>query len=152
MDNPVLVKKGYTHPIHDFFIQTENGEDAKDFFLQDENFLFIVVAHDLEKSSLKKQNDLNTLSQWAKQQGYKFICLTSSTGGVLENFKTKANPAYDFYFGDEITLKTIIRSNPGLLLLKKGTILEKCHYNDIPTVERMQDQIIPEMKKKLINH
>ena len=152
MDNAILVKKGYTPPIHDFFIQTANGDDVAEFFLQDDNFLFIVVAHDLDKSSLKKQNDLNRLSNWAKDQGYKFICLTSSTGDVLENFKAGAKPDYDFYFGDEITLKTIIRSNPGLLLLKKGTILGKWHYNDIPSVDRMQNQVIPEMKKKLINH
>jgi hypothetical protein len=151
MDAPVLVKKGYTPPIHDFVIQTADGENVVDFFLQDDNYLFIAVAYDLSKSSVKSQTILNALAIWAKDQGYKFICLTSSTGNVLERFKAKANPAYDFYFGDEITLKTIIRSNPGLLLLKKGTILAKWHYNDIPSVEKMQNQIIPEMKKRLIN-
>jgi hypothetical protein len=148
----VIVKKGYTPPIHDFVIQTPEGENVTDFFLQDDNYLFIVVAYDLSKSSTKNQKTLNELSNWAKDQGYKFICLTSSTGSVLEDFKARGIPAYDFYFGDEITLKTIIRSNPGLLLLKKGTILAKWHYNDFPTVQKMQNQIISEMKKRLIYH
>lgn len=151
MDNPVLVKKGYTPPIHDFFIQNEQGENVADFFLQDQNFVFIVVSHNLEKSSLRKQNNLNSLAAWAKENNYKFIGLTASKGSTLENFKSKAHPGYDFYFGDEITLKTIIRSNPGLLLLKNGTILGKWANSDIPTVEKMQNQIIPEMKKKLIH-
>lgn len=144
-----LVKKGYTPPIHDFVIQTTEGENVADFFLQDDNYLFILVAYDLNKSSIKNQKDINSLGIWARSQGYKFICLTSSTGSILDKFKAKANPGYDFYFGDEITLKTIIRSNPGLLLLKKGTILAKWHNNDIPSVEKMQSEIIPEMKKKL---
>ena len=67
-----------------------------------------------------------------------FICLTSSTGTTLENFKQQHHPPYDFLFGDEITLKTIIRSNPGLLLTQKGTILAKWHYNDIPEIEAVQ--------------
>ena len=152
MDAPVLVKRGYTPPIHDFVIQTADGQDVADFFLQDDNYLFIVVAYDLSKSSAKNQLIINALANWSKDQGYKFICLTSSTGNVLEKFKTQANPTYDFYFGDEITLKTIIRSNPGLLLLKKGTIMGKWHYNDFPSVEKMQSRIIPEMNKRLIYH
>jgi uncharacterized membrane protein YphA (DoxX/SURF4 family) len=143
---PVLVKKGYTPPIHDFVIQTVEGENVADFFLQDDNYLFMVVAYDLGKSSLKNQKGLNTLATWAKDQGYKFICLTSSTGSVLDKFKANANPTYDFFFGDEITLKTIIRSNPGLLLLKKGTILAKWHYNDFPSVGKMQNKISNENK------
>lgn len=152
MDPPVLVKKGYTPPIHDFVIQTAEGENVTDFFLQDDNYLFIAVAYDLSKSSLKNQKRLNDLYSWAKNQGFKFICLTSSTGSILNNFKDKVKPNYDFYFGDEITLKTIIRSNPGLLLLKKGTILAKWHYNDFPSIEKMQNQILPVIKKKLTYH
>lgn len=152
MDQPVIVKKGYTAPIHDFVIQTAEGENVTDFFLQDDNYLFMAVAYDLSKSSLKNQKTLNKLALWAKGQGYKFICLTSSTGGILDNFKDRAKPAYDFYFGDEITLKTIIRSNPGLLLLKKGTILAKWHYNDFPSAQKMQNQILPTIEKKLTYH
>ena len=151
MDNPVLIKKGYTAPIHDFFIQTDQGENVADFFLQDTSYVFILISHDLDKCSLKRQSDINNLAIWAKDQGYKFICLTSSKGAPLENHKAKVNPTYDFYFGDEITLKTIIRSNPGLLMLKKGTILAKWHNNDIPSVDKMKNKILPEMKKKLIS-
>jgi hypothetical protein len=48
-----------------------------------------------------------------------------------------ANPTYEFLFGDEVTLKTIIRSNPGLLYLRSGTIIGKWHYNDIPSIDEM---------------
>ena len=143
-----LLKKGYRPPIHDFVIQSAEGENIADFFLQDDNYLFIAVAYDLSKSSLKNQKTLNDLAVWAKNQGYKFISLTSSTGNILDKFKANAHPTYDFFFGDEITLKTIIRSNPGLLLLKKGTIIAKWHYNDFPSVEKMK-KVINEEKVNL---
>jgi hypothetical protein len=60
----------------------------------------------------------------------------------LQNFKAKNNVAFDFYFTDETTLKTIVRSNPGLVLLNKGTIVEKWHLNDIPDYESIKNLFI----------
>jgi hypothetical protein len=135
--DPVLVKKGYTPPIHDFQMRTAPGDDVTNFFFADDKPTFFLIASNLTKSSLRKQAQINGLAVWAKIQGYKFVCLTSTTGQRLEDFKKIANPTYEFLFGDEVTLKTIVRSNPGLLYLRNGTILGKWPYNDIPTVEEM---------------
>jgi uncharacterized membrane protein YphA (DoxX/SURF4 family) len=137
MGEPVLVKKGYTPPIHDFMMRTAPGDDVTNFFFADDKPTFFLIASNLAKSSLKKQEQINGLAVWARMSGYKFVCLTSTTGPRLEDFKKLANPTYEFLFGDEVTLKTIVRGNPGLLYLRSGTILGKWHYNDIPTVEEM---------------
>lgn len=137
MGEPVLVKKGYTPPIHDFQLRTAPGDDVTNFFFADDKPTFFLIASNLTKSSLKKQGQINGLAVWARLAGYKFVCLTSTTGERLEEFKKVANPTYEFLFGDEVTLKTIVRGNPGLLYLRSGTILGKWHYNDIPTVEEM---------------
>lgn len=137
MGEPVLVKKGYTPPIHDFMMRTAPGDDVTSFFFADDKPTFFLVASNLAKSSLKKQGEINGLAVWARMAGYKFVCLTSTTGERLEEFKKIASPTYEFLFGDEVTLKTIVRGNPGLLYLRSGTILGKWHYNDIPTVEEM---------------
>ena len=137
MGEPILVKKGYTPPIHDFQMRTATGDDVTSFFFVDDKPTFFLVAPNLTKSSLKKQDLINQLAGWARYSGYKFVCLTSTNGERLEKFKKEANPTYEFLFGDEIALKTIIRSNPGLLYLRSGTILGKWHYNDIPSVEEM---------------
>ena len=151
MDPPLLIKKGYRPPIHDFSIQTADKENVTDLYLQDSLFTFVVIAFDLEKSSNKKQKELNTLANWAKNKGYHFIGLTSTSGARLAKYQREQQPAYEMMFSDQITLKTIIRSNPGLILLKKGTIIGKWHYNDFPAPEEAESIVSAEMKKKL-NH
>ena len=137
MGESELVQKGYTPPIHDFQIRTAPGDDVTSFFFADDKPTFFLIAPNLAKSSLKKQDLINQLASWARVSDYKFVCLTSTTGQRLADFRNQANPAYEFLFGDEVTLKTIVRGNPGLLYLRSGTILGKWHYNDIPTVEEM---------------
>jgi hypothetical protein len=149
MDPPILLKKGYKPPIHDFSIQTIDQENVTDKYLLDSTFTFLVVAYDLEKSSNKKQKELNSLADWAKRKGYHFIGLTSTTGEALHKYQVGQLPAYEIMFTDQTTLKTIIRSNPGLLLLKKGIIIGKWHYNDFPTPEKAEKIVGAEMNKKL---
>jgi len=149
MDPPLLLKQGYKPPIHDFSIQTINQENVTDYYLQDSSFTFIVIAYDLEKSSNHKQNELNSLASWAKQKGYHFIGLTSTSGAALQKYQQEQHPVYEIMFADQVTLKTIIRSNPGLILLKKGTIIGKWHYNDFPTPEKAEAITGAEMNKKL---
>ena len=149
MDPPVLLKKGYSPPIHDFSIQTTEGENVTDYYLQDSLYSFIVIAYNLEKSFNKKQNQLNSLANWAKGKGYHFIGLTSTTGASLRKYQLEQLPSYQMMLADQITLKTIIRSNPGLILLQKGTIIGKWHYNDFPTPDEAELFIKAKMNKKL---
>ncbi len=135
-----LIQEGYEPPIHDFRIETTDGENIIDFFTYDENYVFMLVAYDLHKSSTKSQDEINTLADWAMQQGYSFICLTSTLPDESMAFAQANGTPYEFFNCDEITLKTMIRSNPGLIVIKDGTILEKWHYNDIPTPEEFQEE------------
>ncbi len=137
----LLVDKGYEPPIHDFTIETPEGENIIDFFIYDEEYVFMLIAYDLKKSSIKAQPDINKLAEWAMEQGYSFICLTSSLPDDSQKFAREHNTPYEFFNCDEITLKTMIRSNPGLMVIKNGTIVAKYHYNDIPTPEEFQENI-----------
>lgn len=137
-----LIQKGYEPPIHNFTIETENGENVVDFFINDENYVFILVAQNLEKSSRKSQEEINELASWAMGKGMSFICLTSSPMEEAYIFKGETGAPYEFFNCDEITLKTMIRSNPGLFVIKGGTILDKWHYNDIPTTEEFEKEYL----------
>ncbi len=141
MDRPLLLKKGYRPPIHDFSIQTADQQNVTDTYLQDPIYTFFVITYDLEKSSFTRQKQLNELATWAMQKGYRFIGLTSTSGDALKKYQQEQHPAYDLLFTDQTTLKTIIRSNPGLILLEKGTILGKWAHADFPSPEKAESYI-----------
>ncbi|MDX9880709.1 MAG: DoxX family protein [Prolixibacteraceae bacterium] len=141
MDPPRLVKAGYKPPVHDFMMESEYGEDVKDFFLYDEGYTFLLIAYDLQKTSRKAINRINELARYAAANNMQFAGMTASGRDKINNFIADTKIPIDFFNCDEITLKTIIRSNPGLLLLKKGTIIAKWHYNDIPDEKTLKEVI-----------
>lgn len=123
------VQKGYEPPIHDFTIE-QVGEDQADRLLEEKG-LIMVVAYDLAKSELAVFEEIKTKAEEAQKKGYKVIGMSASSDALTEELKEQYNLSFDFYFTDETTLKTIVRSNPGVLVLEKGTILQKVHYNDL---------------------
>lgn len=139
-----LIREGYHPPVHDFTIETPDGENIIDFFMYDENYVFMLVAYNLDKSSTKNQGKINDLASWAMGEGMAFFCLTSTLPEESQAFAEENGTPYEFFNCDEITLKTIIRSNPGLVVLKEGTIVGKWHYNDIPTSEEFQREFMSE--------
>lgn len=149
MDEPILVSKGYEPSIHDFYIETPEGDDVADYFLEDENYTFMLVAYNLGKASRTNLSLINELSNWAESENYNFICLTASLREEQDKFQQETEAPYPVFNCDEVTLKTIIRSNPGLLLTHHGTILKKWHVNDIPELTEFKTEVIPEMNKKL---
>jgi hypothetical protein len=140
----VLIQEGYEPPIHDLRIETPDGEDIIDFFIYDENYVFMLVAYDLNKSKTSSQNKINDLANWALEEEMSFICLTATIQDEAMAFADENEAPYEFFNCDEITLKTMIRSNPGLILLKDGNVLGKWHYNDIPTPEEFQKEFMIE--------
>ncbi|MFP4447192.1 MAG: BT_3928 family protein [Bacteroidales bacterium] len=137
-----LIKEGYQPPIQDFTITAMEGHDITDIILEKEEPVFLLISFNLEKASDKNQESINELARLAieKYGNQSFICLTASTENEIEKYKDKHEVPYSFYHTDEITLKTIIRSNPGLVLIKEGTVLDKWHYNDIPTPEMVEEK------------
>jgi uncharacterized membrane protein YphA (DoxX/SURF4 family) len=140
----VLVKKGYEPPIHDFTIVDESGVDITGDLLSDEGYSFLMVAVHLRKANKEAMRYASDLALWCEMEGYSFYCTTASGEQEIREIRQTVNPSFDFYTTDEITLKTIIRANPGLLLLKEGTILAKWHYRDFPDPDEWED-ILPSL-------
>ena len=145
----VLISEGYVPPIHDFTIETMFGNDITEIVLNDDKFTFLMIAYDLNKTNLKNIPKINELANFALESGKtNFICLTSSLEPEINDFKEKTNAAYSFFNTDEITLKTIVRSNPGIILLKNGTILAKWHHRNIPSKEDILKDFIENQEYK----
>lgn len=141
MGEQKTIQEGYVPPIHDFRMESPEGEDIKDFFLYDEKFTFIVIAYNLQKSDKDGMKRIADLAKAAKSKGYNFIGLTASSRDIMEEIKKETGADFDFFNTDEITLKTIVRSNPGLIVLQNGTIKKKYHFNDVPKPEQLDTEL-----------
>ena len=133
-----LIKKGYVPPIHDFSISDMNGDDLTDKFLSEEGYRILIVQEQLKNSLPKGQKELNTLvSQLMKDKEIKVWALTSSVETEIKKYSKENEVPYPFYNTDQTTLKTIIRSNPGVLLLKNNLIIKKWPSRRIPEAKEL---------------
>ncbi len=138
-----LISRGYEPPITNFYIESvDEGIDFTYDILSDPGYTFLLVAYNLEKSYENTTARINQLAKWSERHGIRFICLTASPIANINNFIERTGATFDFYHADEITLKTIIRSNPGLVLLNNGTILGKWHYRNIPHTDELKGNLL----------
>ena len=129
----VVVEKGYEPTIHDFEIRRwEDMEDITEQVLSDENYTFLLVAHQLSLADDSAIDLINELYDYSLMHGYAFYCLTASEEGDILRWQENTGAEYPFCIMDDITLKTMIRSNPGLMLLKEGTVIRKWSKNSFP--------------------
>ncbi|WP_424785417.1 BT_3928 family protein [Prevotella pallens] len=133
-----VIEKGYEPPIHDFSITDEKtGEDLTEQILNKDGYTFLLVSPMLEVAQDRNFGDIEGIYEYAKENGYAFYGLTASTDKGIKHWRDITGAEYPFYVTDGTTLKTMIRSNPGLLLLYKGTIINKWNHNDIPKVAEL---------------
>ena len=134
----VQTAEGYVPPIHDFSILTNEGDDITEEVLSQKGYAFLLISPHLENADDSQLDLINQVYEYSKEQGYPFYCLTASTDKAISRWQEMTGADYPFCSTDEITLKTIIRSNPGLVLLKQGTILHKWSYNSLPVIAEEQ--------------
>lgn len=132
-----LLKKGYTPPVASFTVYNSLGEDVTYEVLDNQGLVFLLIAPKLEDADDEQIDELNGVYDYALEHNIPFFCVTGSTPEAISEWSDNTGAEYPFRMADEVLLKTIIRSNPGLVLLKGGTILGKWHYNDIPAEENI---------------
>lgn len=129
----IVRKQGYEPAIKDFFmLNLETGEDITMPVLQDAGYNFLLVAHRIEEADDSNIDLLNEIYDYSTEHGYGFYALTSSPDAEIEMWREKTGAEYPFCLMDDVTLKTIIRANPGLLLIKGGTIINKWNSTNLP--------------------
>ena len=134
----VQTAEGYVPPIHDFELTTDEGDDITEEVLSDTSYVFLLVAPHLETADDSRLDRINELYEYSQQQGYSFYGLTASNERAIARWRDLTGAEYPFLTVDEITLKTIIRSNPGLLLLKRATVVRKWSCNNLPLIAPAQ--------------
>ena len=132
----VQTKKGYEPPIHDFAITTnDTGEDITEQVLTKKGYTFLLVSPRLAVADDSNFGDIDQIYEYAEENGVDFFCLTASTNEDIERWRELTGAEYTFCNADETTLKTMIRSNPGLILLKDATIIGKWSHNALPQTD-----------------
>ena len=138
----VVVEEGYEPPIQDFkMTDFKTGEDLAGRVLADSNYVFLLVMYRVEEADDSHIDLVNEIYDYSVEHGYAFYALTSSPAEAIELWSDRTGAEYPFCQMDDITLKTIIRSNPGLLLLKGGTILNKWSDNQLPDEYALTDSL-----------
>lgn len=127
-----LVKKGYITPIHDFSIQSPAEGDITDRVLKTKGVQLIMVAPNLAKANLENAKKANELYSVCSRRNIPFLALSSSTGKQVDDFRSVTGAQYPIYATDETTLKTVMRSDIGLIMLYDGTIVGLWSGYDIP--------------------
>ena len=116
-------------------VEDEHGEDVTSSIIDNPDLQFILVAYDLNKTNTAAFNKILPFYKSAAKEGYSFICLTSSLPGEIKRFRMAHGTAFDFYDADDIVLKTMVRSSPGLILIRDGVVLAKWPFRSFPTYE-----------------
>ena len=134
--------EGEDSPYTEFFIEsTDEGEDITEAVLGSQGYTFLLVAPHLENANDSQFDRLNSIYEYCLDNGYQFYCLTASTQRGIGRWQDITGAEYPFCNTDETTLKTVIRSNPGLLLLNDGVIIRKWSHNTLPSDEELGDRL-----------
>ena len=132
----VQTKKGYEPPIHDFALTScDTGEDITEQVLTKKGYTFLLVSPRLAVADDSNFGDIDQIYEYAEENGADFYCVTASANNEIERWRDLTGAEYQFCNADETTLKTMIRSNPGLMLLKDGTIIDKWSHNALPQTD-----------------
>lgn len=131
-----VLDPGIPAKITNLRIENDEGGDLTDTLLHDPNYSLMVVSYNLNKTHTSAFENLNQIAAGCDKAGVKFYAVTVNDGH-LDEFRHRYQTAYPFYHADETPLKTIIRSNPGLVLFKNGVVINKWHYRHLPTFEEL---------------
>jgi hypothetical protein len=136
-----VIREGTKPAIHDFSITSYDGNDVTEQVLNYDGYYFFLVMYDLDKTNKGAFGKINDFAKLCRQDKVPIIALTASADQI-DAFKKETGSDIDFYLMDGTTLKTMIRSNPGLMLLKKGTVVDMWHYHCFPSYSDVKSKYL----------
>jgi len=126
-----LISRGYQPSITDFFIENEFFDDITEDILMFEGYTYLVIMYNINSAPERQIINAQKLYNRTLRSGnMQFYALTGSSAADIENVRNRTGITYPFATSNPTTLKTIIRSNPGVVLLKNGTIQAKWHWRN----------------------
>ena len=128
-----LVSKGYQVPIPDLLISDANGEDVTQQLIENPYYNLVVVAWNLDQTNLDALHRINDLvTEVTEAYNVRAVLLTASGTQQAEQISRELGLLTEIFYADAVPLKSMVRANPGVLLLRNGTVIDKWHYNTLP--------------------
>lgn len=132
------VEFGRPARVADFAFMDADGEDYAPQILADTGYVCLLVFNRLEAADESRVDKINDMYDYCREQGVPFYAATSSDDEAVELWHKRTGGEYPILWADEIMLKTVVRSNPGLLLIKDGRVAGKWNVADLPSVEKIE--------------
>ncbi|WP_159948835.1 BT_3928 family protein [Polaribacter septentrionalilitoris] len=124
---------GSIPPVHDFMLEDAQADLAPELLKKEK--LMLVIIYNLDKVDKNGFPNIKEITSKAKNKGYTVYGVSASFTDDLLAAKEKYNLPFEFLFCDETTLKTMIRANPGVMILNKGTVTQKKNWVDVDEIE-----------------
>ncbi|NOR86314.1 MAG: hypothetical protein GQ527_01770, partial [Bacteroidales bacterium] len=112
-----------------------NGDDVSLDIIGDPLYHFLLISYDINEGNWDELEEIRIIKEKAEEDGYSFSMITASSEESIDAFQKDQQFYANFYQSDDIDLKTIIRSNPGLIVLKDGQIRGKWAHGHLPSYE-----------------
>ena len=126
---------------HDLYIEDNEGHDLTKAIIEHSGDQFLLVSYDLDFANGESMIKAANLFSELDDQGIAFDMISASDESLINKYSEVYQMEYPVYFADDIDLKAMIRSNPGLLWLRDGVVIQKWHHNDFPTWEELNDSM-----------
>ncbi|MFA6277236.1 MAG: BT_3928 family protein [Pedobacter sp.] len=136
-----LIKKGYDVKIKDLLIADASGTDYTKELIENPYYNLVVVAYDLKNTSENAIAETNALALNAADQfNIRTVLLTSNSAQDADAFSKRMKFFMEVFYADAVPLKSMVRANPGILLLKNGVIINKWHYHNLPSFNELSEK------------
>jgi hypothetical protein len=133
-----LIKKGFEPKIRDLGINDSQGNDYTQELLSNPFYNLWVVAYDLNKTNEEALGRLNAMAiNLTQNYNIRTVMLTSASPADAAAFSKKHRLAFEIFHADGVPLKSMVRANPGIMLLKSGTVINKWHYHTMPDYDAL---------------
>jgi uncharacterized membrane protein YphA (DoxX/SURF4 family) len=138
-----LVKTGFHPKIQDLNINDASGNSYTQELLSNPFYNVIIVAYNLDKTNVNAMRNINAMALDLKENyNTRVVLLTSTSAKDAEAFSKANHLVSEIFYADEVPLKSMVRANPGVLLMKGGTIINKWHYHSVPTYDNLVKQYL----------
>ena len=136
-----LIKKGYEAKIRDLKITDSQGTDYTSEIIENPYYNLVIVAWNLDKANMQALGNLNAIAiNAAENYNIRTVLLTANSAEDADALSEKLKLVTEVFYADAVPLKSMVRSNPGVLLLKNGTVINKWHFHAVPTYNELEKE------------